>query len=220
MRRACEMRDALAEDRKRVARDLHDGAIQTVFATSLTLAALALESPEPLRQRIENAIDGLDHVVSQLRSTVFDLRRRSLGSPSTRISGLVAEFGATLPSVPTLTVIGDLDEMLDDQRLVEHLELALREALSNAARHSHATTVAVALQVSDESVAFSVHDNGVGFAASAPQGDGLANLRSRAASLGGDCRCESVPGIGTVIHWSISRRAPSDGVDQPQPLAS
>lgn len=220
VRRTCEMRDALVEDRKRVARDLHDGAIQTVFATSLTLAALALESPEPLRQRIEDAIDGLDHVVSQLRSTVFDLRQRSTGSPSTRISELVAAFDAALPSLPTLTVIGDLDELLDDQRLVEHLELALREALSNAARHSHATEVAVALRISDESVAFSVHDNGVGFADSATNGDGLANLRSRAASLGGDCRCESVPGIGTVIHWSLRRRAQSDDADQPQPLAS
>ena len=220
MRRTCEMRDALTEDRKRVARDLHDGAIQTVFATSLTLAALALESPAPLRQRIEDAIDGLDSVVTQLRSTVFDLRRRSTGSPSKRISELVAEFGAALSSPPTLTLIGEIDTLLDDKELLEHVELALREALSNAARHSDASTVTVALRVSDESVTFSVHDNGVGFAESATHGDGLANLRSRAALLGGDCSWKSVPGIGTVINWSISRRTLSDESDERESLAS
>lgn len=220
MDRRCEMRDALVEDRKRVARDLHDGAIQTVFATSLTLAALALETPEPLRQRIEEAIDGLDQVVTQLRSTVFDLRQRSTAGPASRINELIAAFGTTLPAMPILTVIGDLDELADEPHLVEHLELALREALSNTARHAHAANVAVAVQVGDESVVFSVHDDGIGFDESARTGDGLANLRSRAVSLGGDCRCDSVPGVGTVVHWSLSRLARPHAVDLAHPLAS
>ncbi|MFM8310936.1 MAG: sensor histidine kinase, partial [Ilumatobacteraceae bacterium] len=60
----------------------------------------------------------------------------------------------------------------------------------------------------------------IGFAESAPTGDGLANLRSRAASLGGDCRCDSVPGVGTVVHWSLSRQVRPDAVDVARPLAS
>jgi signal transduction histidine kinase len=96
---------------------------------------------------------------------------------------------------------GLLDTLVP-QDLAEHLLAVLREALSNAARHAHATTVEVAAEVSDTLVRLRVTDNGRGISPDATRRSGLANLRARAEELGGSFVLGPHHPAGTVVEWS------------------
>lgn len=199
--------EALYTERSRVARDLHDGVVQSVFAVSLSLASLALRSPEPARSQIEESIDGLDAIVRQVRSTVFDLRRRQADIASVRIAHEVTAVEQALGFMPTVHIDPQVDDLLTDADVpcdvIEHLLLALREAISNVARHARATAARVEVQRCADVVRFTVTDNGIGIAPSASLGDGLTNLRQRAASLGGDCSINCGPQGGTSVIWWV-----------------
>ena len=207
--RADVLREAVWVERDRLARDLHDGVVQSVFATSLTLAAAALRAPETVRPHIEDAIDGLDGVVQQLRSTVFGLARpRTAGGDAADLLRTIAAKSARgLGFPPTVECVGDID-LLTDPELLGHLVLAAREALSNVARHARATAVHVILDVCDSAVDLVVADNGVGFTTDRPSGDGLDNLRRRAEECGGTCTVVSRPGAGTTVRWSVPLSTP------------
>jgi len=201
---SAQLRDAVWVERDRLARDLHDGVVQSVFATSLTLAAAALRAPESVRGHIEDAIDGLDGVVQQLRSTVFGLARpNSIGADAADLLRTIAEKAARgLGFHPTVECVGDVDRVSDPE-LLGHLVLAAREALSNVARHAKASAVNVTLDVCDRSVDLIVADNGIGVPSGHPSGDGIDNLRRRAEECGGSCTIASRPGAGTTVRWSV-----------------
>lgn len=203
------LREAVWEERDRLARDLHDGVVQSVFATSLTLAAAALRAPASVRGDIEDAIDGLDGVVQQLRSTVFGLTRprSSGGDAADLLRTIAAKSARSLGFQPAVDVVGDV-ELVTDPELLGHLVLAAREALSNVARHARASAVSLTLDVCAASVDLVVSDNGVGFAAGRPTGDGIDNLRRRAEECGGTCTITSRPGAGTSVRWSVPLTTP------------
>jgi PAS domain S-box-containing protein len=196
--------EAVWVERDRLARDLHDGVVQSVFATSLTLAAAALRAPASVRGHIEDAIDGLDGVVQQLRSTVFGLARpSSVGGDAADLLRTIAEKAARgLGFHPTVECVGDVDRVSDPE-LLGHLVLAAREALSNVARHAKATAVGITLDVCDRSVDLIVADNGIGVPIDHRSGDGIDNLRRRAEECGGSCTIASHPGAGTTVRWSV-----------------
>lgn len=204
--RAAVLSEALWAERDRLARDLHDGVVQSVFATSLTLAAAAVRAPEAVRADIEEAIDGLDGVVQQLRSTVFGLARprETGGDAADLLRTIAAKSARGLGFQPTLECIGDI-ELVSDPDLLGHIVLAAREALSNVARHAHASAVAITLDVCSTSVDLVIADNGIGFTTDHPSGDGLDNLRQRAEERGGTCTVASRPS-GTTVRWSVPLR--------------
>ena len=109
-----DAQEALFVERTRVARDLHDGVVQSVFAISLSLAALALASPEPVRAAIEDSIDHLDGIVRQVRSTVFDLRRRQAEALSVRVVKEVADSTRTSSLDPIVMIADGLDDALHE----------------------------------------------------------------------------------------------------------
>ncbi|MGW7551557.1 sensor histidine kinase [Streptomyces rimosus] len=200
---------ALLEDRDRIARDLHDLAIQRLFATGMTLQSAArLVEHAGAAERVTRAVGDLDETIKIIRSTIFGLRiREEDAGPSlrARVARAVGEAGTALGFPPRLSMEGLLDTDVPAQ-VADHVVAALTELLSNAARHAHATRVEVALQATGDEVALTVTDNGRGI----PEGgrrSGLGNLAERAQSVGGTMEIQTPDDGGSRIVW----RAPLAG---------
>ncbi|MBM9510179.1 GAF domain-containing sensor histidine kinase [Actinacidiphila acididurans] len=194
-------------DRDRIARDLHDLAIQRLFASGLTLqAALGRVADRPeAAERIGRVVDDLDETIKIIRSTIFGLGRREPRQDAGLRAGLLAEAdqaAEALGFTPTLRMSGLLDTLVP-AGVAEHVLAVLREALSNAARHARATTVEVAVDVSDGWVRLRVADNGRGVDPAVTRRSGLANARTRAEELGGTfTMAPGRSGGGTALEWA------------------
>ncbi|MGA5822294.1 GAF domain-containing protein [Kitasatospora sp. NPDC094028] len=192
----------LLEDRDRIARDLHDLAIQRLFATGMTLqsAGRLIESPAAA-DRVARAVADLDETIKIIRSTIFGLRAR--GEPDrglrARATRVVTDAQATLGFAPRLSMEGLLDTDVP-QELAEHVVAVLAEALSNAARHAHASRVEVTLRALAGRVTLTVTDDGVGTPGGGRR-SGLRNLAERAARVGGAFRLAPGESGGTALTW-------------------
>jgi signal transduction histidine kinase len=198
---------AVLEDRERIAKELHDGVIQSLFALGMGLqAAAAMARDEEVERRIASAVDELDRVVRDLRNYIFGLRPGLLADRQLdqALRQLVEEFGEKTGVV----AVADVDPQVAAElgsRAHHVLQLA-REALSNVGRHAKATTCRLSLHREGHGWAvLEVDDDGRGFDPSTrPRtGQGLRNLEDRAASLGGSLQIESVPGEGTTVRARI-----------------
>ncbi|MFE6745147.1 GAF domain-containing protein [Kitasatospora purpeofusca] len=192
----------LLEDRDRIARDLHDLAIQRLFATGMTLqSAGRLIESQSAADRVSRAVADLDETIKIIRSTIFGLRAhsepdRGLRARATRAVG---EAQATLGFAPRLSMEGLLDTDVP-QELAEHVMAVLGEALSNAARHARASRVEVALRAAGGTVTLTVTDDGVGVPPSGRR-SGLRNLAERAERAGGTFDLRPAEGGGTRLVW-------------------
>ncbi|WP_189449464.1 sensor histidine kinase [Streptomyces abikoensis] len=195
---------ALLEDRDRIARDLHDLAIQRLFATGMTLqSATRFIDHSGAAERVTRAVGDLDETIKIIRSTIFGLRARECEAGPTlraRAARAVGEAAATLGFPPRLTMEGLIDTDVPPQ-VADHVMAVLGEALSNTARHAHATRVEVDLRATGKRTVLTVTDNGVGI----PEGgrrSGLANLAERAHSVGGTFEFTAPPEGGSRLVWS------------------
>lgn len=195
----------LVEERDRIARDLHDHVIQGLFATGLSLqgAARLAERPDVV-ERIEEAVDELDRTIRQIRATIFELQPARLTGRSVRreVLDIAAEASRALGWSPEVRFQGPVDT-LTDERTTEHLVAALRELLANVARHAQATKAWVTILASPLSIDLVVEDDGIGPGDVGEGGRGIANLRARAASLGGTFHIGGRAGGGTVARWRV-----------------
>lgn len=194
---------ALLEDRDRIARDLHDLAIQRLFATGMTLQSAArLVQHEGAAERVSRAVGDLDETIKIIRSTIFGLRAREEDTgPSlrARVARMVGETATTLGFPPRLSMEGLLDTDVPPQ-VADHVTAALNETLSNAARHAHATRVEVVLLATSDEVVLTVTDNGRGIPADGRR-SGLRNLEERARSVGGTLEIGRPEGGGSRLVW-------------------
>ncbi|HKE68503.1 MAG TPA: GAF domain-containing protein [Nocardioidaceae bacterium] len=202
-----EMLVVLAE-RDRIARDLHDVVIQRMFATGLMLqgAYRFAISPE-VRERVEMAVNELDTTIRDLRTAIFELHQRTAKSLRSELSELVAEYANVLGFAPRLSIKGPLHMTIDAQ-LRSQVLAVLREALSNVAKHAHATSVHLTLIATDHELIAQIADNGVGINEAAYE-SGLRNLRDRASKLGGSVTIEPAEPRGTKIEWRVPLDAPT-----------
>jgi len=196
-------RVAVFEDRDRIARDLHDLVIQRLYATGMSLqGATSMISSRDVAQRVSVAVDALDETIKEIRSSIFALQTRQETKPPSlraRILQVVDEATGVLGFPPALQLDGRLDSVPAD--VGEHLLGVLREALSNAARHSGANNVEVRVRAADQ-LALTVRDNGSGIKAGGRR-SGLDNLQQRATRLGGSFRIESAASGGTELDWRV-----------------
>ncbi|WSY97328.1 GAF domain-containing protein [Streptomyces sp. NBC_00873] len=194
---------ALLEDRDRIARDLHDLAIQRLFATGMTLQSAArLVEHVGAAERVQRAVGDLDETIKIIRSTIFGLRaREDETGPSlrARVARAVGEAGAALGFPPRLSMEGLLDTDVPPA-VADHVMAALGETLSNAARHAHATRVEVSLQATVDEVVLTVSDNGKGIPADGRR-SGLRNLGERASSVGGSLDIRTPAEGGSRLIW-------------------
>jgi signal transduction histidine kinase len=191
----------LMDERERIARELHDGIIQSLFAVGMGLQASALMSGSPeVASRIERSVGELDRVIRDLRSYIFGLRPgiladrqldqalRSLGEETNSRSRLSVEVKIDPDVAATLS-----------PRSHDIVQLT-REALSNVSRHAKARHATVSLSRRDSKAVLTVEDDGVGFDSTTPgSGNGLRNMRERAATLRGALKVTSTPGKGTRV---------------------
>jgi signal transduction histidine kinase len=195
---------ALLEDRDRIARDLHDLAIQRLFATGMTLqsAARFIEHPGA-SDRVLRAVADLDETIKIIRSTIFGLRARDEAAGTglrARAVKAVEASQAALGFAPRLSMEGLLDTDVPTA-VADHVVAVLGEALSNAARHAEARRVEVVLQATGTQVVLTVQDDGVGIPAQGRR-SGLRNLAERAEGLGGSLELTDPPGGGARLVWS------------------
>ncbi|WP_327387086.1 sensor histidine kinase [Streptomyces sp. NBC_01207] len=199
---------SLLEDHDRIARDLHDLAIQRLFATGMTLqsAQRFVDHPQA-SERLARAVDDLDATIKIIRSTIFGLREH--GAPGeastlrTRLVRALDEAAAVLGFAPALRMEGLIDTDVPSAVAEEALAV-VGEALTNVARHARATRVEVSIAAAGGNLTITVTDNGVGLSAGGRH-SGLRNLAERAEGLGG--RME-VAGRGdgergTCLEWKV-----------------
>ena len=198
---------AVLEDRERIAMDLHDTVIQQLFAIGMSLQATArLAGESDVQRRIVHSVDDLDTTIRQIRSSIFALGaagRAPAGDVRSGVLAVVAEYRDALGFEPRLDFAGPIEASVTDS-LAEELLVSLREALSNVARHAHASSVAIALDVGKGELLLRVSDDGVGPPAErSGRGHGVPNLEKRARRLGGSFRLSGRPEGGTVVEWRV-----------------
>ena len=197
-------RVAVFEDRDRIARDLHDLVIQRLYATGMSLqGAIGLIGSPEVAQRVNVAVDALDETISEIRSSIFALQARPESKPPglrARILRVAEEMTGVLGFPPALQLDGRLDTDVPDD-VSEHVLSVLREALSNAARHSGASKVDVIVRANAE-LSLTVRDNGSGIK-QVTRRSGLSNLAERATRLGGSLRVGPIAAGGTELDWRV-----------------
>lgn len=200
---------AVYEDRDRIARDLHDLVIQRLFATGMMLQGTTRipDVPDAAAERVSRAVDELDETIKEIRQTIFALHEPVDGPTSSargRVLRETSQSAALLGFEPSVRFTGPVDSMLTVET-TDHVIAALREALTNAAKHAAARKVEVMVQIEHGQVVLVVSDDGVGISADgAGRRSGVANIASRAQELGGSCRLERVADAGgTRLTWCV-----------------
>jgi len=211
---------AVLEERARIAMDLHDGAIQSLYGVALSLKARERSqgaSPDASRNSsvsFESEISTLNRVMGELRDYVFDLRQSEVLYRS--LSGSLAELLRNVETRADIRVTLDLDPRLDekvDREAAWNVYQIVREATANVLRHASARNVGVDLTLSGELAILRISDDGHGFELTElgrSEGCGLHNIAERARGLGGECGVDSQPGRGTVIQVSFPVREMKD----------
>ncbi|MFD9069951.1 sensor histidine kinase [Streptomyces lasiicapitis] len=207
---------SLLEDRDRIARDLHDLAIQRLFATGMTLQSVQRFVEHPgAAERLRRAVDDLDATIKIIRSTIFGLRDHEApgGAAGLRVRTVraVEDAAAALGFTPALRMEGLIDTDVP-REVADDVVAVLNEALSNVARHAHARRAEVSLVVRKGLLEVTVVDDGVGMpvpggdpadAAVAGPGAGLRNLAERAERLGGELVVGAGERRGTRLEWRV-----------------
>ena len=207
----CEL--AVASERERIARNLHDLVIQRVFAVGMDLHGTVARSRCPeVTERLHGTLSDLQAIISDIRTAIFGLHSGSAQIPSfrQRIQRTVTDLTDNRCITTTLRMSGPLTVIADV--LAEHAEAVIAEALSNAVRHSGATSLTVTIAVAD-GLAIDITDNGTGIPADNRRVSGLGNMHRRAEQVGGYCRISSPPSGGTHLHWTAplaDRQQPSN----------
>lgn len=217
--REAQDRASVLDERARISRDLHDLAIQQLFGAGLRLTQARDQIPAEqarLREVMDEALDGVDESVRQIRSIVHALR-----SPDER-AGLIdrlereVSLGRTglgfAPSLilqreePGLPLASDeVDARVDDD-LADDVVAVVREGLANAARHARASSLQVYLQLGEHHLQVQIQDDGVGLGASAVRSSGLANLGQRARQHGGTFTWDNSEEGGLCLRWTVPLR--------------
>ena len=195
---------AILSDRDRIARDLHDLVIQRLYATGMSLqGAMPLLNRPEAATRVSSAVDALDETIREIRSAIFSLQSRGEAKQNglrAQVLEVVDQMAPALGFAPSLRLVGPLDEAVPAD-VAEQMLSALRESLSNAARHAAASRVDVTVEVGPELI-LRVRDDGTGMGQSTRR-SGLANMAERAADLGGKLTVNAAEGGGTLLDWRV-----------------
>jgi signal transduction histidine kinase len=203
------------DERERIAKELHDGAIQSLFAVGMGLQSTALMTSSPEQSvRIEGAVNELDRVIRDLRNYIFGLRPGILADRQLdqALRTLGEEVQARAGFKVDVEVDGELAAALSS-RSHEIVQLT-REALSNVARHAKATNAAVRLGREGRLALLEIADDGSGYnTRQDSSGNGLRNMRERVTAIGGVLRITTRKGKGTSVRFTFP--VAQDGAVQP-----
>ena len=206
---------AVADERDRIGRDLHDGVIQSMYAVGLTLediAGQAPKEPESVQPRLEGVVNDLNQVIGDIRRYIMDLRPTEL--QGRRLEEALASLVGYLEDRAgvSVTVNLDLDPALLPERYFVNIWHILQESFSNIEKYAHAKKVSVSLAICDGDICLTITDDGDGFdleTAELGRGYGLPNIKDRAERLGGVLYLASSPGAGTNLDIKVPVPVPT-----------
>jgi signal transduction histidine kinase len=201
---------AVLEERERIAHDLHDGIIQSIYAVGLGLEQCTLgEHLDPIacRAQVERAIDDLNGVIQDVRSYIMGLEPRQTQGRGLRqgLEALARDLLAASSVQATIIIEGQVESLLTSAQSSQLCQVT-REALANVLKHARATAVELMLAHVGGDLVLSIRDDGAGFdpaAPTRPEQHGLRNIAERARELGGELRVESAPGAGTTLRVRV-----------------
>jgi signal transduction histidine kinase len=192
------------EESERIAHGLHDQVIQRLVATGMMLQSTVSRHPRLARELRETS-DDIDRTIQELRTVIFGLTPGPDAGISVRqrMLDVLRDSERSLGFPPQVRFDGLIDPLVSGT-IAEELIPALREGLSNIARHAHASRADVSLTTAGDELILRVADNGVGMEPDRTSGgQGLTNLRRRAERLGGTCTLSSALPHGTVVDWRV-----------------
>jgi len=200
---------AVVSERNRIARDMHDGLVQYVYALGLQLEHardLAVSQPDAVPPVLSGSIQQLNHVLSEMRTFIYQLRpiimkEKEIGH---WVADLCTHFQEAT-GIPVQVEVG----ASPSEELSPEISIALfriiQETLANVFKHAEATHATLSLNFGDEAATLVIEDDGKGFDVDARQapgierGRGLPNIEERVHELGATLTLESAPGAGTRL---------------------
>ncbi|HLO34908.1 MAG TPA: GAF domain-containing sensor histidine kinase [Candidatus Deferrimicrobium sp.] len=214
---------AVAEERDRIGRDLHDGIIQSLYAVGLSLEdvpELMAEAPDEAVDRIDVAIESINLSIRDIRNFIYGLRPEAVDG--TQVVAGLAALAEEVRHGGLVDMVAELDPAADpglDADAGGELLNLVREGLSNAVRHGHALRISIELTATPTGSVLEIADDGIGFDPARDFGaghHGLANMRARAAAIGGTLEVRSARGEGTRVIVELPRPTPTREDDEGQ----
>jgi signal transduction histidine kinase len=216
LRSACEDLQQAQNERDRISRDLHDGAIQSLYGLQLSLGhydRLRSRDAEGAGKLFERCRKAVDALIAELRTFIVQQgptqeEAEMSPNPAVTLRKLVQRLQNS-SSIPIELVVAASPAVTVPQAAQIHLRQIAQEALSNSLRHGRPRHIKVELLTNDSHLQLRVSDDGQGFDAvqAHASGRGLANMHGRAAQLGGTLNIESRPGHGTKLLLDIPLRS-------------
>ncbi len=202
-----ERMQALARERERIGRELHDGIIQSIYAAGLMLEGAQhsiLAEPRVARTQLKRAIESLNQTIKDIRRYIFDLRGEMPDDDlETGLSKMLKDFRVNTLLETEFIIEGENTHLLGTERR-QHIFQIAREALTNVARHAQARRVEVHLQYETNALQLRISDDGVGLSAlPINKGDGLRNIRERARLLDGMLDIDAAPNKGLTMILTV-----------------
>lgn len=205
---------AADEERRHLARELHDSVSQAIYAVVLTSHAVRTQvvaDPHGSVAALDSVIELAEGALAEMRALIFELRPEALadvglvGALDRQLDGLELRH-----SLRTERHLGDEPDIAFTAKQV--LLRVVQEALHNVAKHAHAQTVSVTMQHDDNALHITIEDDGVGFDAERayPGHLGLTSMHERVSQLGGRLTVRSAPGVGTTVDLQL----PLGGAEQ------
>jgi signal transduction histidine kinase len=207
--RAANEKLNVAKVRERIAQDLHDTVVQQLFATGMSLQALATRTDSgDVRNALSESVDDIDTAIRQLRQAIFDLYVDEDDDTNVdEIDEIIEHHRAALGFDPSIT--RQRFSAIPDA-LRREVAAVVREALANVAKHAVASSVNVEIRATDTAVIVEISDDGQGISpdeisstARSLTGHGMSNLRRRAEDLGGVFEIGPRASGGTHLKWQV-----------------
>jgi len=193
----------------RLGRDLHDGIIQSLYATGLTLEAARAslrEDPEQADRHIVQSLATLNGAIREVRACLKGLSPEGMRASefTQAVNAAVGTLSAGRPARFEIRIDEEAASRMSERRSADVLQI-IREAVSNALRHGRATAVTIRMHLGDGVVGILVQDNGMGFSPglAGEGGHGLRNMKARAEGAGGTLEVISRPGNGARVVMTL-----------------
>jgi signal transduction histidine kinase len=195
-----EQNQIIASERERIGRDLHDGALQRVYAAGLQAQVIRKHFYGHRGTEMDQLIQTLNSSITDLRSFLAVMRPAETNADLKNALQRVIEDNSHAAHAANIQIVYlPAQDLLLPPEKVTHLAAVLREALSNVARHAKASRVEISYKIEDHDLQLNIRDNGVGLPRIIDAGYGLRNMHDRMHLLGGEINLTSPEGKGTCI---------------------